>query len=90
MLVLGSSASRYGAPLSSIAFACAASLGGLIASLVTGSAVQFYKDDAWWEGVFVEDDLTPLPTPPSDPIVTPWGGAKPPTKLSEMEMDDGT
>jgi hypothetical protein len=42
------------------------------------------------EGVFVEDDLTPLPTPPSDPIVTPWGGAKPPTKLSEMEMDDGT
>lgn len=36
MLVLGSSASRYGAPLSSIAFACAAGLGGLIASLVTG------------------------------------------------------
>ena len=35
------------------------------------------------EGVFVEDDLTKLPTPPDDPIVKPWGGHAPPPKLSD-------
>ena len=34
------------------------------------------------EGVFVEDDLTPLPTPPAKPIVGPWGGKPPPTSLN--------
>lgn len=33
------------------------------------------------EGVFVEDDLAPLPTPPEDPLVTPWGGKDPPPSL---------
>ena len=34
------------------------------------------------DGVFEEDDLAPLPTPPDDPIVPPWGGHPPPPALN--------
>jgi len=34
------------------------------------------------EGVFVEDDLAPLPSPPKDPIVPLWGGHDPPPGIS--------
>ena len=34
------------------------------------------------EGVFNEDDLTTLPTPPEDPLVQPWGGHQPPPSIS--------
>ena len=34
------------------------------------------------EGIFEEDDLAPLPQPPDDPIVPPWGGHKPPPRLN--------
>jgi len=33
------------------------------------------------EGVFDEEDLAPLPKPPTDPLVAPWGGHAPPEPL---------
>jgi len=36
------------------------------------------------EGIFEEGDMTPLPTPPEDPIVPPWGGNRPPPPLSNI------
>ena len=37
------------------------------------------------EGVFEECDLAPMPRPPADPIVPPWGGHSPPEPLSKAE-----
>jgi len=37
------------------------------------------------EGVFEENDLATMPTPPENPIVVPWGGEEPPARLSEGE-----
>ena len=34
------------------------------------------------EGIFEEDDLAPMPPPPEDPFVPPWGGHKPPPRLN--------
>jgi len=39
------------------------------------------------EGVFVEDDLTTLPEPPVDPLVTPWGGHPPPQSINDTGAD---
>lgn len=41
------------------------------------------RDHLLAEGVFKEEDMTLLPTPPEDPIVTPWGGHEPPPSLLE-------
>ena len=34
-------------------------------------------------GIFNPEDLTELPTPPTDPIVPPWGGHPPPPRMKE-------
>eukprot|EP00964_Phaeocystis_antarctica_P053976 scaffold31707_cov66-Phaeocystis_antarctica.AAC.2 len=34
------------------------------------------------EGIFEEEDLAPMPPPPEDPFVPPWGGHKPPPRLN--------
>ena len=42
------------------------------------------------EGIFEEDDMTSLPTPPADPFVLPWGGHEPPPRLNLAPMPVST
>ncbi len=39
------------------------------------------------EGVFVEDDLAPLPEVPKNPVVPPWGGHDPPKSLTSSSRE---
>ena len=36
------------------------------------------------EGIFQEGDMHPLPIPPAEPLVQPWGGHPPPPRISAM------